>query len=73
MGPLGSAGALWLGQPRPGLALGWTLGAPKCVLNNPPSLFALLEHATASTEVVSRTGLGAHLPHAPGARMTVVK
>ena len=39
MGPLGSAGALWLGQPRPGLALGWTLGAPKSVFEQPSITF----------------------------------
>ena len=39
---------------------------------------SLLEHAAGAAgaagavEVVSRTRLGAHLPHAPGARMTVV-
>ena len=39
MGPLGSAWALWLGQPRPGLALGWTLEAPKSVLEQPSITF----------------------------------
>ena len=39
MGPLGSAKALWLGQPRPGLALGWTLGAPKSVFEQPSITF----------------------------------
>ena len=39
MGPLGSAGALWLGQARPGLALGWTLGAPKSVFEQPSITF----------------------------------
>ena len=39
VGPLDCPGALWLGQPRPGLALGWTLGAPKSVFEQPSITF----------------------------------
>ena len=39
VGPLDCPGALWLGQPRPGLALGWTLGAPKSVFKQPSITF----------------------------------
>ena len=39
MRPLDCPGALWLGQPRPGLALGCTLGAPKSVFEQPSITF----------------------------------
>ncbi len=74
-------GCPWLALGNPWLALGalaslwvplgsfWELNVHRLRCLSTKS--SLLEHATAA-EVVSRTRLGAHLPHAPGARMTVV-
>ena len=74
--PSDCPGALWLGQPRPGLALGWTLEAPKSVLEQHAITFRIFgtRHRSHGSHLkwCQELCLGAHLPHAPGARMTVV-
>ena len=68
---LGALGSLWM--PLGSMGSLWELNVHRLRCLSTKS--SLLEHAAGAAgaaEVVSRTRLGAHLPHAPGARMTVV-